>query len=589
MRACVAPTAPARVAPAGTKLVERACRIRCAPVTARPKRGLRNLPATVRCSLAGDTTSTTKQGESLYVDAGDNTLVLQGPDYKGEEAVQVSNEQYQWLKQWYPLSVIEMLDPDRPNKIYLFGRELVAWKDHNDRWNVFDDACPHRLAPLSEGRIEPARDGSGRKELLCAYHAWRLDSAGKCMAIPQAKAADEETLAAAPKACARVHPTREDHGLLWVWGENGPDAMLESLSTAPNIVPQLNDKEGWPLRNTWLQRDLPYGMDSFFENAIDPAHAVVSHHNLVGNRYADPSYFKCVTEKPLDNNAGFRCHLDPPVPPFCNLTPQEQDDVYVAYEYKPPGYMQIDWKHKGGAALCTAHFCIATKPGYCRHITMSCGRGGGGEDSRWFNLNRFTFNQPKWQNHLASPTFIHQDMVLLHQQEKLVEKRRLEEGTKWLQSCYIPLAGDKMDVLYRYWLERNGGIPWAPGIDPRLPPIETDESKLFDCYHSHTKNCPTCRAAMENVNKLRMAFAWLGYVSLAASAGATASALSQGIPVPLGWSAGMAYAAFNFGVLWYCCDWLYHLFREYKYSHADNNPFLRMFAVDVLGFPADEQ
>jgi len=55
--------------------------------------------------------------QSLYVNAGDDKLVMQGPDYKGAEAVKVESEQYQWLKQWYPLSVIEMLDPDRPNKV----------------------------------------------------------------------------------------------------------------------------------------------------------------------------------------------------------------------------------------------------------------------------------------------------------------------------------------------------------------------------------------------------------------------------------------------------------------------------------------
>ena len=169
-------------------------------------------------------------------------------------------------------------------------------------------------------------------------------------------------------------------------------------------------------------------------------------------------------------------------------------------------------------------------------------------------------------------------MVLLHQQEKLVERRRLEEGTKWLESCYIPLAGDKMNVLYRYWLERNGGIPWAPGIDPRLPPIETDEEKLFDCYHAHTKNCPSCRTAMRNVGYLRTAFAGLAFAALAGSAGVTASALADGTPIPIGWSAGLAYAAFNFGVLWYSCDWLYTLF---KYVASIPKLSLYLFAFET--------
>lgn len=29
----------------------------------------------------------------------------------------------------------------------------VAWKDPAGQWNVFLDVCPHRLVPLSEGRV----------------------------------------------------------------------------------------------------------------------------------------------------------------------------------------------------------------------------------------------------------------------------------------------------------------------------------------------------------------------------------------------------------------------------------------------------
>ena len=44
----------------------------------------------------------------------------------------------------------------------------------------FEDRCPHRLAPLSEGRIEPS-DGT----LFCNYHGWRYDGSGACRGIPQ--------------------------------------------------------------------------------------------------------------------------------------------------------------------------------------------------------------------------------------------------------------------------------------------------------------------------------------------------------------------------------------------------------------------
>ena len=100
------------------------------------------------------------------------------------------------------------------------------WLDvTTNKWNVFEDACPHRLAPLSEGRIEP--DGT----LLCTYHAWRFNAKGECTSIPHAKKETEARLKAIPKACAIQHPVQEAQGLLWVWGEAGApgsDAAIEA-------------------------------------------------------------------------------------------------------------------------------------------------------------------------------------------------------------------------------------------------------------------------------------------------------------------------------------------------------------------------
>lgn len=50
----------------------------------------------------------------------------------------------------------------------LLGERMVLWRDGEGQWRCFEDKCPHRLAHLSEGRIDP-RDGT----LMCSYHGWR--------------------------------------------------------------------------------------------------------------------------------------------------------------------------------------------------------------------------------------------------------------------------------------------------------------------------------------------------------------------------------------------------------------------------------
>ncbi|KAI3798121.1 hypothetical protein L1987_33390 [Smallanthus sonchifolius] len=55
------------------------------------------------------------------------------------------------------------LDKRAPLGKKLLGLDVMMWWDRNkNAWKVFDDHCPHRLAPLSEGRI----DQWGRYEVL---------------------------------------------------------------------------------------------------------------------------------------------------------------------------------------------------------------------------------------------------------------------------------------------------------------------------------------------------------------------------------------------------------------------------------------
>jgi pheophorbide a oxygenase len=68
----------------------------------------------------------------------------------------------------YPALVLQDAKLDRPHATTILGKKLVLWADKTGDWHAFHDQCPHRLAALSEGRIE---DG----ELACSYHGWQFD------------------------------------------------------------------------------------------------------------------------------------------------------------------------------------------------------------------------------------------------------------------------------------------------------------------------------------------------------------------------------------------------------------------------------
>ena len=84
-----------------------------------------------------------------------------------------------WTEQWWPISYVQDLDPKQPSRFTLLERDLVIWWDRaQSSWRVFPDVCPHRLVPLSEGRI------NNEGLLECPYHGWSFDGSGQCQRVP---------------------------------------------------------------------------------------------------------------------------------------------------------------------------------------------------------------------------------------------------------------------------------------------------------------------------------------------------------------------------------------------------------------------
>lgn len=98
----------------------------------------------------------------------------------------------------YPLAVVQDLDARRPTPAQLLGIPIVLWRDGGGSWRAFEDRCPHRLAPLSEGRID--EDGT----LMCSYHGWQFEGSGACTRIPQVCVCVCENLCVCVYMCASL-------------------------------------------------------------------------------------------------------------------------------------------------------------------------------------------------------------------------------------------------------------------------------------------------------------------------------------------------------------------------------------------------
>ena len=131
------------------------------------------------------------------------------------------------------------------------------------------DECPHRLAPLSEGRV--AEDGT----LQCSYHGWRFNGCGACASVPQDPQRAGAAAVRSPRSRAVAFPTRQAQGLLFVFPCSDPDAVEASLLAPLQLIPGLDGEPGPAAAESGAPyvRDFPYGIEMMLENLSDPSHA----------------------------------------------------------------------------------------------------------------------------------------------------------------------------------------------------------------------------------------------------------------------------------------------------------------------------
>ena len=158
----------------------------------------------------------------------------------------------------------------------VMNQRVAVWRDGAGNWRALRDECPHRLAPLSEGRV--AEDGT----LQCSYHGWRFDGCGACADVPQ----DPERAGAAakrsPRSSAAAFPTKQAQGLLWLFADAGPAALEASKNAPLPLIPGLDGEPGLAVTEvaTPHVRDFPFGFDTMLENLCDPGHVAWVHHGV---------------------------------------------------------------------------------------------------------------------------------------------------------------------------------------------------------------------------------------------------------------------------------------------------------------------
>lgn len=376
---------------------------------------------------------------------------------------------FDWQEVWYPVHYVQDLDKSQLTRFTLLERDIVLWWDnHQHKWRAFLDQCPHRLAPLSEGRIN--EDGL----LECPYHGWSFSGTGSCSRIPQQVAGGKAEIS--QRACATSFPTIVKQGMLFVY----LGAKENAAKTKVPIVDVLEaDEQDWVCLNTF--RDIPYDALTLMENVLDSSHIPYTHHRTVGNRAnVSPVELEVVesgkwgftgtwAEGPRKGTLG------------------RQNTTFIA-----PGLMWHDLTSKQFGRTLTVVYATPIRKGECRLFARFPFKFSSKLPGLFLKLT------PRWYSHLGQNRVLEDDQIFLHYQE-----RYLEQGGgsgNFTKAFYLPTKADLFVVELRSWVNQYSVDPF-PGQSLSAP---LAKEVLLDRYYSHTEKCASCRVALANLQRLRV-------------------------------------------------------------------------------------
>tara|TARA_B100001113_G_scaffold353592_1_gene358557 strand:- start:2083 stop:3312 length:1230 start_codon:yes stop_codon:yes gene_type:complete len=355
-----------------------------------------------------------------------------------------------------------------PNKsrLKIANKNYVVWNNPKTlKWSLLKDACPHRLAPLSQGRID-SQTGC----IECPYHGWQFTEDGNCTKIPQSKSNEQG------KDVESMN-IMETGDLLW--GEF--DIEGADFNTKPDILfPQLKNT------SNVLSRELPYSFDFMVENFMDPAHIPFAHHGLQGVRSDGIDIpMKILTSK--GNSKQLEIH-------FVDRIMGKMRTGIVSFT--SPVYYHfrtLDSNNEFNAQL----FALMTpvSSGVTRlHLI--------------FPSDGLPSKMPAWITHYFGNKFLETD-VWLHNCEIEVAKDMKDKNISLLETYCTPTTSDIGPVIWRKWWQKHmSHIPiFSNKHDTNI--VEMSPRQQRD-RTSHIETCKHCQQALQNSKRLKK----LSYISL---------------------------------------------------------------------------
>lgn len=421
------------------------------------------------------------------------------------------------LGAWIPFASCSSLKGLGPQRITTMNVDFVVWHTPEDdkkekkrkkkngepieevKWTVQLDACTHRLAPLSQGRVDPESAC-----IECPYHGWQFDCEGNLNALPQLdKGKSVEKVQQKSTTNVKTFPTHIVGDLMFVFLPSSLHGEMFLQSLLPEqYYPFLDGK---PDDHKIFVRDLPYSVDFLVENFMDPAHIPFAHHKLQSTR-DDGSPIEIDLMSSNFTHVQFF---------FKDVSGKRNRDAYASFQ-RPAFYHfsqrkgelknEETMEREGDFELTLPIFVAPVSAGRCRLFLEPP------------KIKRV----PTWLLHAGSNRFLNSDSWLHDTEREAVRRKELLSDVAnkaWGLDYQYQSKSDRGVSFFRRWWEDNG-MANAPSHTYGMATMEQLGSKCLTRYEQidpweyHAKHCSKCRDALAKMKKLQTASLFLSLLSV---------------------------------------------------------------------------
>lgn len=224
-------------------------------------------------------------------------------------------------RSWYAAAWADEVRTGTPLARTILGEPMWIWRSTGGGVSALADICPHRWAPLSQGKVD---DGGVR----CGYHGLRFAPDGRCIENPHGPVTGALSV--------RSYPLVERHHMLWIW-------MGEPADGDPATIPNLGFIDA--ARPTARSMGYMYtraGHKLLEDNILDLSHADYLHPETLGGGSITRSRPK-VEERGDTVFVQWLSTGEPPIPIFRPLmrVPDAPADMWTEVLWHPCGVMLL--------------------------------------------------------------------------------------------------------------------------------------------------------------------------------------------------------------------------------------------------------